>query len=487
MPLRLITVSSLTIAFALVGTAQAKTIYASGDWALDDSQPGVAGKGNCVAATATYLGNQGAYSLNLVLDKSGNRPLELMIRPFRSPSKALAFQVAIESGKIYGFAKLPRTAKGEDTFWNLPMGTEDFLAQLKGAKQLNVQSTNELGELPFSLSGATAVLTQLEKRCGAKPALNTIRFEKMFLSFEDEALDLAAVDSARATILRDLVAKGAGAYRLLDTAEVDLVTLDANRVKFEKEQVSLPGEIEQTKKKGIPALQSARGDIQAALDRALVDISITQASLVAQEKLLAAAQAAVTQAKAKRQPQATKLDALTAQNLADQERQTKAEASLAELDARAELAEQKELAELTTKRPALVTELEAAQQAAQLSLAAITKFRLAIGFDALDLAVKQAEEKVLPLQAAIAALKTTQATREQWVKDQTKARDEADKRIATAKEDLAKKIAHLAEIPAWLQKYPAERKSLEGKIEQAKQGLAVVAQEYAGQLPRVKR
>lgn len=463
MPLRPLAFSSLAIALTFAGTAQAKTIYASGDWALDDSQPGVAGKGNCVAATATYLGNHGAYSLNLVLDKSGAHPLELMIRPFRSPSKAVSFQVEIESGKIYGFAKLPRTAKGEDTFWQVPLNTEAFLAELKRSKQLNVKATNEMGELPFSMSGATAVLTQLEKRCGARPALNSVRFEKMFLTAND--LDLAALDATRTALLRDTVTKGAAAFRLLDNAEVELATLDSNRVKFEKEQTSLPGDIEQLKKRGIPALEAARGDIQSAIDRAHVDISSAQSSLAAQEKLLNSAQTVVEQAKSKRKPHVAEQERLAVQSQADQQA----------------------LVDLESQSPEAREEIAAAEKAAQASADALTKFRASVGYEALDLAVQQAEAKALPVQAAVASLKSTLATREQWVKDQTKARDEADKKITAAKEDLAKKIAHLAEIPAWLQKFPSERKSLEAKIEQAKQGLSVVAVEFAGRVPQGKR
>ncbi|MGZ3710704.1 MAG: hypothetical protein ACXVBE_03070, partial [Bdellovibrionota bacterium] len=322
----------LTVAFlslALSPQVFAKTIFASGDWSLDDSQPGVQGKGNCVAATATYLGNYGAYSFNVVLDKSGTHPIELLIRPFKSPSKVPSFLVTIDSGRTYTFVKLPITAKGEETFWNLPRGTDKLIEQLKGSNQLNVDAAGGMGELPFSLTGATAVLTQLEKRCVASPALASYDFEKAFLPQEVNAVDFSKIDQVKANALRDIITKGVVAYHKIDKMKAELDALEVHYAKLNQEKAALIAALDVLSNHDLPALTAGRIGAQAAADKANADIVTLTASIATQESLLASAQNAFDQATATIKPYLPEHQRLLAIKQRAESRQANAESDLA--------------------------------------------------------------------------------------------------------------------------------------------------------------
>jgi chromosome segregation ATPase len=329
MPVRkpiLLTVAALAIAIS--SPASAKTIFASGDWSLDDSQPGVQGKGNCVAATATYLGNYGAYSLNLILDKSGTHPLELMIRPFKSPSNVASFTITVNSGRAYFFVKLPRTAKGEDTFWNLPRGTEKLITELKTSTQLNVISTNGMGDLPLSMSGASAVLTELEKRCVASPAMNSADFEKTFLPQEVNNVDFSKLDPAKHSLIRDTVTKGADAYRNIDKMNAELAALEVRFAKLNEEKATITSTIDLLANRDLPALGSARNAAQSAIDKANAEIASLKSSITTQEALITSAQAANDSASAKIKPYLPEHQRLLGLNQNDDQRKTNSESAL---------------------------------------------------------------------------------------------------------------------------------------------------------------
>ena len=151
--------------FALLSSAaQAGTVFQSGDWKLDDSNPNDPNKGICQAMTAGYMGSAMVY-LSLVLDKAGSRPMEIMVIPNRPSVGATALYAKTGSGTVFYLAKLPRTG-ASDQYWNIPVNTEKFVNDLKEGNQINFYAVSGTQEhLPLSLTGSTAVINQLEKRC----------------------------------------------------------------------------------------------------------------------------------------------------------------------------------------------------------------------------------------------------------------------------------------------------------------------------------
>ncbi|MGZ3740825.1 MAG: hypothetical protein ACXVB9_15710, partial [Bdellovibrionota bacterium] len=106
-----LTLSLLAGAFS-PAAASASTVSSSGDWQLDDSVPADPAKGSCQASTAGYMGSV-VVSLALVVDKSGARPLEVVLQPTK-PVGATAMYVQSSSGSTFYFAKM---ANGQ--YWNI--------------------------------------------------------------------------------------------------------------------------------------------------------------------------------------------------------------------------------------------------------------------------------------------------------------------------------------------------------------------------------
>jgi hypothetical protein len=478
----------VTIGLALSGPASAKTIYASGDWSLDDSRPGTAGQGTCVAATATYLGNSGVYSFNVVLDKTGAHPLELMIRPFRSPSPVGRFEVTLHSGRAYGFVKLPPTARGEDTFWNIPHGTSQLLSELKAADRLAVVAVNGLGELPFSLNGSAAVLKQLEKRCVMKPSLNYARFEAAFLPDAVDTIDYSQIDQPRAALLRDLVAKGTAAYLLVDEKTVALADVESRHTALVQEQATLPGAIARLANHDVPALRQARAAAQSAIDRAGTDIVAAQAQIAARQKPLASAKAASEEALAKRRPFVAENERLAGILQADRDREAAAESALAGAEQKLKAAKQHdahdlEPGELTAQRDSAAAALTAARRAATGSAAALATYREKVKYEALEAEVSRAANRMAAVQAEIAQFGDTVADRQRVAREQAALRDDTDQRLAAAAAAIKEKTARIPAVKAALALYPSERQSAAAAITEAQKGLAAASAALAAQLP----
>ena len=135
--------------------------YASKDWKMDA----------CVASTtAVYLGVN--HHLELALDPSGQRPLEVRVRPEASVTPAtLGLKVALDrkQTQVYSFATLTAatstSAEGTEVFWNIPRGSEDLVSYLKREMKFEltvldgqpapVDPKIKVAKLSFSLRGSS--------------------------------------------------------------------------------------------------------------------------------------------------------------------------------------------------------------------------------------------------------------------------------------------------------------------------------------------
>ncbi len=268
-------------------SANAKTVFSSGDWVLNDSNPDQPGVGVCVATTATYFTGRAIHYLDVIVDKTGARPLEVMVRPRTAPSTSAAFQANI--GQVYSFVSLP-LSDGIQYFWGVPRGTEALIQYLKQRNQFNVVSVGGTrGTLPFSLRGSSATLNQLESSCAALSLFTGADFERRFLPSEVGQIDALAVTPEIALALRETLARGVVIYREILAIQSDLDELESRYADWTRELASVRAQI-RSNESDLANQQAQRDRAQARIDQAIAEISRLQTQLAQSQEALASAQ-----------------------------------------------------------------------------------------------------------------------------------------------------------------------------------------------------
>jgi len=268
-------------AILLVGSVNSfATVFE--DWEVVDSA--------CVARTATYIDSKNIYSLNVTVDKTGQRPVEVSITPENSKlSPVNGFQFAEYRNEVFSFGKLTNTG-GADVFWNLPLNTAALLQEMRDGNQMNIEGLQG-SELPFSLSGATAALNYLASKCGANAFSFSAAFERMFVPADKvSGVHLAKLTPAAASQLRDILLQAVVDFKGVQAVQADLDALEASFRALTTELGQLQA--------ALSSLNSQLSTLTAQRDAAIADIARAQNDITALNASIATANSQLTQAQA---------------------------------------------------------------------------------------------------------------------------------------------------------------------------------------------
>jgi predicted nucleic acid-binding Zn-ribbon protein len=264
-----------TIATAeTAATTAVPPISASKDWRLLDLGQ------SCVAETVATLDGVN-HHLEVRIDKTAvSFPLELTIRSEVASSPIIGFSGAIDAAKkkTYVFAKLSG-AGTEETFWNVPRGSEELVSYLKREMKYDVQVSDAAGAtgktVSFSLRGSSLILTDLGKKCASGlnvPTAAYMAFEKAFLPVSVSTIDLARVTPAKADALRTLLASARDSFMTSTTIQSDIEKLNAKYLRDINELAGLRSNIDRLTQKEVTRLEAARTAAQTAIATADLEI-----------------------------------------------------------------------------------------------------------------------------------------------------------------------------------------------------------------------
>ncbi len=297
----ILAVFSLALALGATNTALAAVVFKKGNWQLDDSLPSDAAKGVCQASTAGKMG-KAVVTLTLVVDKTGQKPLEVFLMPTTPSVGATAMFAQTKSGATFYQALLPRTG-ANDVYWNIPTNTQQLISDLKAGSQLNFRAVaGSREQLPLSLSGSTATIDEMLKRC-TKSAVFTVQdFEAAFLPENADRFDINRITPDKAKQLRDLVATGATAFVKVRSVQKELEALDAKFAALVKERGTLQTDIDNLRHVQIPNMENQKAGAQTKIDTALGEIADFEARLPGKQSELDRARAAAADADARLRP-----------------------------------------------------------------------------------------------------------------------------------------------------------------------------------------
>ena len=270
-------------ALTIPALVSAKPIYKKSDWILEDT-------GNaCVASTTGKLNRQ-SYALSVVLDKTGLRPIEVLILPYTSPATVGLFQARVPDGTNYNFAAMPTSPDGRDSFWNIPRGTAALISAMKRGSRIDLfPASGETGVLPFSLMGVTATLDKMAKLCVQTNPLDSADFESRFVPAQASTLDGTKLDATQTNYLHSVIDGAVAAYRGVLVVEAELNALEAR-------YAGLTNELGQRNKE-LGGFNSDLARHTAARDAALSTIAQANADIASLQSAISADQQRLVSAK----------------------------------------------------------------------------------------------------------------------------------------------------------------------------------------------
>lgn len=278
---------------ALSSTAQALPATVK-DWTLSEV-------GNfCVASTEQKV-NEQVFRLELVYEKSGQLPVEALIREVPEVSNALAIKMATEIKPVQSYAFVPMAnADGNRVFWQVPKNTEALIAYIKRQTRLSmkiINSDNTISVLLFSLRGSSATVDALIKECAQGKAIVASTFDKDFIPVKAvDQLDPLKVNEARSIILRDLYLGGHQSYGQKAVLQKELSALNTRYTSLVQELAKLTGQLDQMTQKELIALQNQKTSLEAKVVKLDQDIAKQKDLVKAKESELPAANLAYEQA-----------------------------------------------------------------------------------------------------------------------------------------------------------------------------------------------
>ncbi|MGZ3740160.1 MAG: hypothetical protein ACXVB9_12350, partial [Bdellovibrionota bacterium] len=351
---------ALSFVFAVAAPAANGPVFHSGDWRLDDSVPADPGKGVCQASTTGVLGNVNV-TLSLSVDKTGARPLELLLLPAKTTVTATSFMVKTDSGATYYFAKLPRVG-ALDQYWHVPVNTAKFVADLSNANQLVFRAVGgSQSSLPLSMSGSTAVINELQKRCTKNSLYTAQDFEKAFLPANSATFHIASITPAIAAKLRNIiVASAVPAYIKMNAIQLEMNALEAKFAPLTGERRTLTADLNHLQNFDIPALNIGRDNAQAAIDKATGEINDFTAQIPLRQADLVQAQTVSQAAQGKLAPLKPEHDRLLNVRNNNESNLAAARSNLADID-NGIMADQQFISQLTSELNGLNNALPDAQ------------------------------------------------------------------------------------------------------------------------------
>lgn len=288
------------------------------DWRLFDLGT------SCVAETVATV-NGVNHHLEVRVDKTNVNPVEVAIRSEVATSPNVGFKTQVTKTNVYSFAKLTGTGSDE-TFWNVPQGTEELLSFLKREMKLDAQAYDVTGAVPgatslisFSLRGSSATLADLGKRCAAGLAVPTpvdASFEKAFLTASIDTqvsnLDFGRVTTAKADALRKLLIDARTAFLSSKALQSDIEKLNAKYLKEINELTGLKKNLDRLTQVEVTRLEQARTAAQAAIAQANQEIQTLKPQVAVKESELVTANTAYEAAYNNVKPLLPELNRLTA-------------------------------------------------------------------------------------------------------------------------------------------------------------------------------
>lgn len=280
----------LLVASFAFSSAFAVPVFEKGKWVLDDSNPESATEGVCAASTAANLGAV-PYVFSVIVDKAGLRPIEVTVRPYTSPSESTAMVFNYSSREAYNFAKLPTLETGEDILWHVPRNTKKLVDYLKAQSEIRLESVAGVqGRVKFSLSGSSATLAQLERRCASQSLYEAKEFEELFLAPENLNFDVTRLSPEGASMLREAILRGVAAFKDVKTAQAQIADLESRFARLTREARDLNNQL--------AALRADRAEQQAARETAQAAIDTANAEIAEFQRLIGESGARLAQAQA---------------------------------------------------------------------------------------------------------------------------------------------------------------------------------------------
>ncbi len=285
--------SAWVVGFVFTSTAQAMPTTVK-DWTLTEI-------GNfCVAYTEQKL-NEQVFRFELVYEKSGQFPVETLIRENPETSNALAIKMTTEVKPIqsYSFVTMANS-DGSRIFWQVPKNTEALVAYIKRQTRLSMKVTksdNTIAALMFSLRGSSATVDALIKECAQGKSIVATAFDKDFISVKAvDQLDPLKVNETRSKLLRDLYLQGHKSYSEKLVLQKELSTLNTKYTTLVQELAKLTGQLDQMTQKELIALQNQKIQLEGKIKKFEQDILKQTDSVKSKESELPAANAAYEQA-----------------------------------------------------------------------------------------------------------------------------------------------------------------------------------------------
>ena len=272
--------------------------YTSKDWKLE----------NCVASTTALYQNV-PHHLEIAIDQTGARPLEIRIRPEADLVLAtLGIKAALDrkETQVYSFAPLSSPNAGREVFWNIPRGTEALVSYLKREMKFEASVMNgqpvdpkaKVVKLSFSLKGSTNTINELQKRCNAGKAVGTDGFERAFLPAVVATVDPTRLNAAQTAQLRDLAAQALQAFNSSNATQSEINALTAKYLTQIKEYEQLNRNLDRLTHQEMVKLETARTTSQASIDKANQEIPIMRQQIGGFESMLVTANHDLEQANA---------------------------------------------------------------------------------------------------------------------------------------------------------------------------------------------
>lgn len=276
--------------------------YSSKDWKLE----------NCVASTTAIYQNV-THHLEVSIDQTGLRPLEIRIRPEADLAPAtLGIKAALDrkETQVYSFAPLASQEAGREIFWNIPRGTEALVSFLKREIKFETSIMNgqpvdpkaKVVKLAFSLKGSTNTINELQKRCNAGKALGSDGFERAFLPAVVATVDPTRLNAGATAQLRELASQALQAFKSSTATQTEINALTAKYLAQIKEYEQLNRNLDRLTHQEMVKLQTARTTSQAAIDKANQEIPQMRGQIGGYESMLVTANHDLEQANAVLEP-----------------------------------------------------------------------------------------------------------------------------------------------------------------------------------------
>ncbi|MCB0378254.1 MAG: hypothetical protein KDD33_07155 [Bdellovibrionales bacterium] len=245
-------------------TAQAEIVYTKKDWSLDIT--------NNICTALTGLKVQGkTYYLMVVVDTDGKLPAQVMVYPKTQPAAASGYTFDWQ-GTNYQFAKLPDGNNGTNysgnTFWSLPVDTAKIIDYIKRYNTMSVYSIDNNQVYPFSLSGSSLTVGELETRCASNSLFAAQDFEQMFLPGTGKSADINAMTEDIAVELRTILEQAVEEYRAVMVVQKELDDLEARYAQWTAELNDLNTSIAYLENDRLPYLRNEKVGAEQAIDRA---------------------------------------------------------------------------------------------------------------------------------------------------------------------------------------------------------------------------